>query len=64
MADDLVAALSRITGSEDDMAVVCTFCAIALRIIANTHPAKVREQARLVEIQSHIQPGELKHEHH
>lgn len=41
----------------DAMATVETFCAVALRIIAKTHPAKVREEARLVEIQSHIAPG-------
>lgn len=60
IADSLVDALSRLTGHEDDKATVETFCAIALRVIAATNPSKVREAARLVAIQSLIQPGEPK----
>lgn len=69
---DLVAALERIrafalaTGPDlpeavvDDIATVETFCAIALRVFAKTHPMKVRAAAVLVEIQSRIQPGVTK----
>lgn len=60
IADELVGALARLAGSEDDKATVETFCAIALRVIAATNPSKVREAARLVAIQSLIQPGEPK----
>lgn len=42
---------------EYDWATVETFIAIALRVIAKTHPSKVREEARLVEIQARMRPG-------
>ncbi len=60
MADNLVDALSRMTGHADDVATIETFCAIALQVIARADPAKVREAARLVAIQSHIPPGARK----
>ncbi len=60
MADSLVDAMSRVSGHVDDISTIETFFAIALQIIARTNPTKVREAARLVEIQSRIQPGVTK----
>lgn len=54
---DTVAAAPDNEKALEAQATVETFCAVALRVIAKTHPAKVREEARLVEIQSHMRPG-------
>jgi len=36
------------------LAHIETFCAVALRVMARTNPSKIREAARLVEIQARI----------
>jgi len=63
MAEDITQALATVRDalpeserSGDAMATLETFTAVALRLIAKSNPSKVRDIARLVEIQTHIQP--------
>ncbi len=66
--EDLIAALAELraevtddytrpitTRAEHAMAHVESFCAIAIRVFAQTNGSKIREAARLEEIAAHIQ---------
>jgi hypothetical protein len=61
---DLVSALRDIrrhvpTESEESLAHVETFCAIALRIMAKTNPSKLRDAAMTEEILARVQGREV-----
>lgn len=53
VTDDYTRPIS--TRAEHAMAHVESFCAIALRVFAQTNSSKIREAARLEEISAHIQ---------
>ena len=61
---DLVAAIADIrrhipAESEESLAHVETFCAIALRVMAKTNPSKLRDAAMTEEILARVQGREV-----